>query len=122
MRITLKKQIVKNLIEIARIKKLLKVSEYKPISDFTRKAIDEKIRIVKVNNQNESIEVPDWIPDGKYYALVKNAIFGVNDSPSALVKDLISKFPYEYIIIKRKNKQIPKLEYSFSISTENLRC
>lgn len=90
----------------------MKIKKYKSISDFNKKAIEGKIRIKEVKKQNESIEVPDWIPDGRYYALVKNAIVGVRDSPSALVIDLISKFPYEHIIIKRKNKEIPKLEYS----------
>lgn len=106
-----------------RIRKILKVSEYKTISDFVRSAIDEKLKIAETRKENREIEPPDWIPEGKYYAIVKGAIVAVNDTPSSLAKEVIAKFPYEYVIIKRKNKEVPNLEYVFSsISTDSLKC
>lgn len=104
------------------IKEIIKDSEYKSISDFVRNVIDEKIKILKSKRQTGKVEVPDWIPDGKYYAIVKDAIVSVGDSPSAVTEEIITKFPFEHVIIKRKNKEIPKLEYAYSALTGDLNC
>lgn len=106
-----------------RIRRVLKTSEYKTISDFVRNAIEEKLKIAEIKKENLEIEPPEWIPNGKYFAIVKGAIIAVSDTPSSLAKEVIAKFPYEYVIIKRKNKEIPNIEYVFSsISTEGLKC
>jgi Arc/MetJ-type ribon-helix-helix transcriptional regulator/predicted aspartyl protease len=104
------------------IKEMIKDSEYKSISDFVRNVIDEKIKILESKKQIEEIEVPDWIPDGKYYAIVKGAIVAVGDSPSSIAQEIAFKFPFEKIIIDRKNKEIPELEYAYSSHITDLNC
>jgi len=108
--------------EKERIKKILSDREYNTISQFVRKAISEKLKIEELKSQAEEVEAPDWVPDGKYYAVIKGAIIGVADSPSSLMEDLIGKFPFKGIVIKRKNKKIPKLEYAFSANSVELNC
>ncbi len=91
-------------------------TEYNTISHFIRNTLDEKLNIAETKKENPEIEPPNWIHDGKYYALVKGVIVAVNDTPSQLMKEVIAKFPYEYVIIKRKNKEIPNFEYIFLLS------
>lgn len=105
-----------------RIKEIIKKSDYKSISEFVREAIDEKLRIEENKNEFHEITIPDWIPDGKYYAIVKGAIVGVGDAPSSLAREVVAKFPFEYVIMKRKNKDFPKLEYVYSAESVDLKC
>ncbi len=104
------------------IKKLIKESEFKSVSDFIRNVIDEKIEILQCKNEVEDIIPPDYIPDGKYYAIVKGAIVGVGDTVSSLAQEVGSKFPHEKIIMKRKNKNFPKMEYVYSAISTKKEC
>jgi len=104
------------------LKEIIKDTEYKSISDFVRNVIDEKIKILESKKQNEEIPAPDWIPDGKYYAIVKSLIVAVGDSPSAIAQEVAFKFPFEKVIINRKNKEIPELEYAYSSHITDLKC
>lgn len=103
------------------IKDLIKESEYKSVSDFVRKVIDEKIKVLESRKYTDEIEVPDWIPDGKYYAIIKGSIVGVDDTVSSLAKEIVAKFPFEQITVKRKNKEFPKREYVYSTLSTNLK-
>jgi hypothetical protein len=99
--------------KVEHLKEIIKDTEYKSISDFVRNVIDEKTKILESKKQNEGIMVPDWIPDGMYYAIVKGMIVAVGDSPSSIAQEVAFKFPFEKVIIDRKNKEIPELEYAY---------
>ncbi|MHA1301692.1 MAG: DUF5678 domain-containing protein, partial [Candidatus Helarchaeota archaeon] len=102
------------------IKKLIKNNKYKSISGFVKKVLDEKIKILESKKQTGEVKVPDWILDGKYYAIVNNSIVAVGDTPSEVSLETAEKFPQEQVIIKRKNAKFPHLEYVYSADIKNV--
>ncbi len=104
------------------ISEIVKKSELKSVSQFVRLSIDEKLIIEKTfNNKMNDVEMPDWIPDGKFVAFVNNAIAAVGDSPQQVAHEAIQKFPDFSLIIKKKGNDFKIPEYAFSAFPE-LKC
>ncbi len=40
------------------------------------------------------IEIPEYIPDGKYLGIAKNAIVAIGDNAQEVTKILMEKFPH----------------------------
>ncbi|NVM02624.1 MAG: hypothetical protein HWN67_09830 [Candidatus Helarchaeota archaeon] len=93
------------------------------MSQFIRLSIDEKLILEKtLNNKQKIIEIPDWVPDGKYVAFVNSAVVAVGESPQQVTQEVAEKFPdAAHVIIKRKGVSVESLEYIFTVIPE-LRC
>ncbi len=104
-----------------KLKELANISEDKTISNFVRTAIEQKMVVEeKFQDKKVEIEIPEYIPDGKYVAIVRNTIVGIGDSPSELIMEISSKFMEDSIAIRKKGKKDKPLEYVFL--AEQLKC
>ena len=74
-----------------------------------------------LHNRMKDVEIPDWIPDGKFVAFVNNAIAAVEDSLQQVAHEAIQKFPDFSLIIKKKGNNFRIPEYAFSAFSE-LKC
>jgi len=82
----------------------------------------EKLIIEKtLHNRMKDVEIPDWIPDGKFVAFVNNAIAAVGDSLQQVAHEAIQKFLDFSLIIKKKGNNFRIPEYAFSAFSE-LKC
>jgi len=71
----------------------------------------------------EKIEIPEFIPDGKYLGISRNTIVVIEDSLQEAMKKLFEKFPEASAGIIRKGKEMEQFETLFSLfSTENTKC
>ena len=108
--------------EKKQLQKFIDSSNMKSISDFVRKTIAEKIKIEELarNIQDEQrIEVPDYIPKNKYVAFVNSAVVAVGDSPSEVSLIAAQKFPnFPFIIEFNGTKNKKKIEYCFMSFSE----
>ena len=114
------------------IEQVVEIKGYKSVSEFIRKAIDEKINFQKVVDnfiiENppldiEKINIPDFIPDGKYLGIARNEIVVIGDSIKEVIEKLYSKFPQAASGIIRKGMEMPVFETLFSLfSIENTKC
>jgi hypothetical protein len=105
-----------------KLNKIIQKTDHNTISSFVRDAIEEKIKVEEIfQNTKEELEIPDYVPDGKYVAIVRNTIVGIGDSPSELVMNLSSKFIEDSIRIKKKGQKHVPLEYVF-LAEKNLNC
>ena len=105
-----------------RIKELVKIGEYKTISEFVRSSINEKLTIKEKSEFNFDInDIPNWIPDNKYIGFVNGAITSVADTPAQVSREIASKFPDLPCKIVKKGKKNKVPEYIFSTFTD-LKC
>ena len=115
-----------------KIEEITRTKGYKSISAFIREAIDDKMNLQKIvddfKNKNppldiEKIEIPEFIPDGKYLGISRNTIVVIEDSLQEAMKKLFEKFPEASAGIIRKGKEMEQFETLFSLfSTENTKC
>lgn len=114
------------------IEKIAELKGFKSVSDFIRQTIDEKINIQKTIDEfkiknppfdREKIDVPDFIPDGKFLGISRNQIVTIGDSAREVAKILFEKFPDSATGIIHKGHESETLDFVFSIFTsEDMRC
>jgi hypothetical protein len=115
-----------------KIEEITELKGYKSVSDFIREAIDEKMNLQKLidnfTKKNppidlKKIEIPDFIPDGKYLGISRNTIVIIEDTLQDALKKLYEKFPDAAAGVIRKGKKIEHFETLFSLfSAENTKC
>jgi len=95
-------------------KKLEKLAaqEGKTVSQLIRELIEEKIAVTEIPTHEEE-EVPDWVPNGSYVALVKGAVVSLAKTASEAAAEALSKFPEGPIRIVRKGPPPRRVEYAF---------
>jgi len=114
------------------IEEMVRIKGYKSISEFIREAIDEKMNLQKIIDDfleknppldKEKIEIPDFIPDGKYLGISRNTIVSIGDTLGEAMEKLYEKFPKSAAGIIRKGKEMEHFETIFSLfSPENTKC
>ena len=105
-----------------KLNKIIQKTDYNTISSFVREAIEEKIKVEEIfQNTKEELEIPDYVPDGKYVAIIRNTIVGIGDSPSELVMNLSLKFMDDSMRIKKKGQKDDPIEYVF-LAEKSLNC
>lgn len=115
-----------------KIEQVVEIKGYKSVSEFIREAIDEKMNFQKVVDnfikenpplEKDKINIPDFIPDGKYLGIARNEIVVIGDSIKEVMEKLYSKFPQAASGIIRKGMEMPVFETLFSLfSVENTKC
>ena len=115
-----------------KIEQLVEIKGYKNVSDFIRQAIDDKINLQKIVDDfvkenpsldEKKIEIPDFIPNGKYLGIARNEIVVIGDSLAVVMEKLHKKFPRAASGIIRKGEKMPSFETLFSFfSVENTKC
>jgi len=90
-------------------------------TEMVKSAVAEKLTIHEVARAESSANIPSWIPEGKYVALVRGAVAAVGDSVAEVVSAALSKFPDEAIHVARKGKSIKAFHYAFLAQTE-MKC
>lgn len=115
-----------------KIEEIAKFKGYKSVSEFIREAIDEKMNLQKLIDDFKEknppidlnkIDIPDFIPDGKYLGISRNTIVAIGDTLQGVMKTLYDKFPEASAGIIRKGKEIEQFETLFSLfSAENTKC
>ena len=115
-----------------KIEEIAKIKGYKSVSEFIREAIDDKMHLQKLidhfKEKNppidlDKIDIPDFIPDGKYLGISRNTIVVIGDTLQEVMKILYEKFPEASAGIIRKGKEIEHFETLFSLfSAENTKC
>ncbi|MHA1728691.1 MAG: ribbon-helix-helix protein, CopG family [Promethearchaeota archaeon] len=114
------------------IEEITKLKGYKSVSEFIREAIDDKMNLQKIVDKFKKknptfdlkkIDIPDYIPDGKYLGIARNTIICVGDSIQEVMKILFEKFPEAVGGIIRKGKEVETFEVLYSLfSAENTKC
>lgn len=115
-----------------KIEELVELKGYKSVSDFIREAIDDKMNLQNVIDKfleknppldEDKIDIPDYIPDGKYLGIARNEIVIVGDSIKEVMTKLYKKFPDSATSVFRKGKKMEDFETLFSLfSAENTNC
>lgn len=115
-----------------KIEEIVELKGYKSVSEFIREAIEEKMNLQRVVDDfleenppldKNKIDIPDYIPDGKYLGIARNQIVVIGDTIEEVMKKLYSKFPRAASGIIRKGEKIPEFETLFSLfSMENTKC
>ena len=90
-------------------------------TEIVKSAVAEKLAVHEAARSESSMSIPNWVPDGKYIALVRGAVAAVGDSVAEVVSQALSKFPDEAIHVARKGKSIKPVQYAFLANTE-IRC
>ena len=80
--------------------------------------MSEKLTIYEVARTELSTEIPGWVPEGKYVALVRGAVAAVGDSVAVAVSTALAKFPDNAIHVARKGKPIKPVHYAFLAQAE----
>jgi len=114
------------------IEEITNLKGYKSVSEFIREAIKEKLNIEHIIDDFKKknppldiskIEIPEFIPDGKYLGISRNSIVVVGDSLEEVTNKLYEKFPDSAAGIIRKGNKVEKFEVIFSLFTaENTKC
>lgn len=102
-----------------RLKRLM-TREDQTLSKVVKELLGERL-VIEELEEAKDWPVPNWVPEGKYVALVKGAVAAVGDSIPYVLDQAVSRFKHEAIQVKRKGKPISKIEYSFFASAE-VRC
>lgn len=115
-----------------KIEEIVELKGYKSVSEFIREAIDDKMNLQKVVDDfikknppmnEENIDIPDYIPNGKYLGIARNQIVIIGDTLKEVLNKLYSKFPHAASGIIRKGAKMPVFETLFSLfSSENTKC
>ncbi|MGA2626644.1 MAG: aspartyl protease family protein [Candidatus Bathyarchaeia archaeon] len=90
-------------------------------TEMVKSAVAEKMTIHEIARAESSANVPSWVPEGKYVALVRGAVAAVGDSVAEVVSAALTKFPDEAIHVARKGKSIKTIQYAFLAQTE-IKC
>ncbi len=56
------------------------------------------------------INIPDFIPDGKYLGISRNIIVVIGDTLQEVVRELFKKFPESAVGVMRKGKELESFE------------
>lgn len=91
------------------------------LSRVIRELITEAVTIDERGEVKRFTDLPTWIPEGKYVALVKGAVVAVCDTVSDAALEAIRKFRDEPFSIVRKGGSIRKIDYAF-FAEEMLKC
>lgn len=115
-----------------KIEEIVKIKGYKSVSEFIREAIDDKMNLQKIIDEftkenppldEKKINIPDFIPDGKYLGIARNEIVVIGETLEEVMEKLHNKFPRAASGIIRKGKKMPTFETLFSLfSVENTKC
>ncbi len=87
------------------------------VSEFVRSLLAEKIQVEELaqqKNTSEGLEIPPFIPKGKYVAFINGAVIGVGDSPSEVAQIAAEKFPNFPLIIKFNGSRPKQTEYIYA--------
>lgn len=103
--------------KLADFAKLMGVSQ----TELVKSAVAEKLTVHEVARTESSTNIPSWVPDGKYVALVRGAVAAVGDSVADVVSAALTKFPNEPIHVARKGKCIKPVHYAFLAQVE-MKC
>jgi len=90
-------------------------------SDLVKSAVAEKIAVHQTARLVSPMTIPDWVPKGKYVALVRGAVAAVGDSVAEVVATALDKFSEEPIHVARKGRPIESGHYAFSV-TAAIKC
>jgi len=90
-------------------------------SDVVKNALVEKLVVHEAASTETTTAVPDWVPDGKYVALVRGAVAAVGDSVAEVVATALSKFRDDPIHVARKGKPIETIHYAF-LAQSAIKC
>jgi predicted aspartyl protease/Arc/MetJ-type ribon-helix-helix transcriptional regulator len=115
-----------------KIEQIVEVKGYKSVSEFIREAIDDKMNLQNIIDDfvrenppldEDKINIPEFIPDGKYLGIARNEIVVIGDTLEEVMQKLYDKFPRAASGIIRKGESMPKFETLFSLfSVENTKC
>ena len=106
------------------IEELTEIKGYKSVSDFIRQIIDREMNVQKKIDDflsrnppfdRSKIVIPEYIPDGKFLGISRNAIVAVGDSAQEVAKTLTEKFPESASGIIHKGHEDEKIELLLSI-------
>lgn len=86
-------------------------------TDMVKNAVAEKLAVHQAARTESSTNIPNWVPEGKYVALVRGAVAAVGDSVADVVSIAIARFPEEAIHVARKGKSIKPVHYAFLAET-----
>ncbi|MHA1150737.1 MAG: hypothetical protein ACTSR8_21150 [Promethearchaeota archaeon] len=107
-----------------KIEEITQIKGYKSVREFIREAIDEKMGLQKLIDDfveknppfdRDKLEIPDFIPDGKYLGISRNQIVIIGDSLGEVMEKLYRKFPESASAIIRKGEEIEHFETLFSL-------
>lgn len=90
-------------------------------TEMVKSAVAEKLAIHEVARTEASMNIPSWVPEGKYVALVRGAVAAVGDSVAEVVSAALAKFPDDAIHVARKGKSIKAVHYAFLAQAE-MKC
>ena len=90
-------------------------------TEMVKTAVAEKLTVHEVALTKPSANIPSWVPEGKYVALVRGAVAAVGDSVADVASAALSKFPDDPIHVARKGKPIRPMPYAFLAQTE-MKC
>lgn len=82
-------------------------------TEMVKSALAKKIAVHQVALSESSTNIPSWIPDGKYVALVRGAAAAVGDSVAEVASAALAEFPDEAVHIARKGKPINPVQYAY---------
>jgi len=82
-------------------------------TEMVKSAVAEKLTVHEVARAESSTNIPSWVPEGKYVAVVRGAVAAVGDSVADVVSAALAKFPDEAVHIARKGKPIKPVHYAF---------
>lgn len=115
-----------------KIEEITRIKGYASVSEFIREAIDEKMTLQQVVDdfleknppfERDKIEIPDFIPDGKYLGIARNEIVIIGDSLGEVMQKLYEKFPESATSIIRKGEEMEQFETLYSLfSPTNTKC
>ena len=80
---------------------------------MVKNAVAEKLIIHEVASAESSTNIPNWVPEGKYVALVREAVAAVGDSVAEVTSAALSKFPDDAIHVACKGRSIKAIHYAF---------
>jgi len=80
---------------------------------MVKTAVAEKLTIHEAEHGEAPTDIPSWVPQGKYVALVRGAVAAVGDSVADVSCAAAVKFPNDPIRVVRKGKSIKPVQYAF---------
>jgi len=82
-------------------------------TELVKTAVAEKLTVHEAERSELSASIPDWVPEGKYVALVRGAVAAAGDSVADVSCAAAAKFPDDPIRVLRKGKRIKPIHYAF---------
>jgi hypothetical protein len=90
-------------------------------TEIVKTVVAEKLTVHETARAEPSTDIPGWIPEGKYVALVRGAVAAVGHSVADVVAAALAKFPEDAIHVARKGRSIKAVHYAFVAETE-MKC